>query len=107
MTLAPLRVAAVQAVSRAGELDGNVASAVGWVRRAADEGVRLVVLPELFLPGYDPTTLSERPGDCDVTADDIRLEPLREALPRVARGRARGRLWSPYVTRRRGDRFLG
>jgi 5-aminopentanamidase len=79
MTLAPLRVAAVQAVSRAGDLDGNVASAVGWVRRAADEGARLVVLPELFLPGYDPTTLSERPGDCDVTPDDIRLEPQREA----------------------------
>ncbi len=79
MTLGRLRVAAVQAVSRAGDVEHNVAAAADWVRRAADDGAALVVLPELFLPGYEPQTLRDRPDDCDVTTEDGRLDPLRRA----------------------------
>ncbi|MGH3447721.1 MAG: carbon-nitrogen hydrolase family protein [Nocardioidaceae bacterium] len=77
--LSDLRVAAVQATARPGQVSANVESAVGWVGRAAGEGARLVVLPELYLPGYDPKTLREHPDECDVTADDPRLRPLAEA----------------------------
>jgi predicted amidohydrolase len=77
--LAPLRVAAVQAVSLAGDVVANVAAAAAWVKRSADEGAAMVVLPELFLSGYDPDTQRADPDGCDVTADDSRLDPLREA----------------------------
>ncbi len=85
MTSAPvddlkvLRVAAVQAQSRAGDIDHNVDNAVSWVTKAAAEGAELVVLPELFLPGYDPRTWRETPDRCDVSVDDARLAPLAEA----------------------------
>lgn len=77
--LAPLRVAAVQAEAVAGDVAVNVATAATAVGAAAGRGAQLVVLPELFLCGYDPETLRARPADCDVTADDQRLEPLRQA----------------------------
>jgi predicted amidohydrolase len=79
VSLQPLRVAAVQAVAVAGEVETNVATAVAWVRKGAEAGASLVVLPELFVPGYDPETLTARPGECDVTPEDPRLEPLRAA----------------------------
>lgn len=82
--LAPLRVAAVQAESIAGDVKANVASAVEWVGRAASEGASLVVLPELFLCGYDPDTQRADPDGCDVTPDDPRLDPLREASAMAA-----------------------
>jgi predicted amidohydrolase len=72
-----LRVAAVQAEAVAGDVPGNVAAASSWVEEAAAQGARVVVLPELFLPGYDPETLRSRPDECDVTVDDPRLAPLR------------------------------
>lgn len=84
MTLAPLRVAAVQARSVAGDVEANAAAAAAWVRRGAAEGAELVVLPELFLPGYDPATLHAEPDGCDVTPDDPRLDPLREAAGAAA-----------------------
>jgi predicted amidohydrolase len=79
MDLASLRVAAVQVESRAGEVERNIVSAAGWVEKAAAAGARLVVLPELFIPGYDPETLRTQPDRCDVTPDDARLTPLTDA----------------------------
>jgi len=52
-----LRVAAVQEESSPGDVPRNVAVTASWVGRAADAGAALVVLPELFLPGYDPDLL--------------------------------------------------
>ncbi len=78
MTLGPLRVAAVQAASVAGDVEANVASAVHWVGVATARGARVVVLPELFLTGYDPMTWKAEAG-CVVTADDERLLPLAGA----------------------------
>lgn len=78
MTSSPgsLRVASAQAVSVSGDLSVNVATAVELVRQAADHGARLVVLPELFLTGYDPAAWI--PEHC-ISPDDPRLEPLRQA----------------------------
>jgi predicted amidohydrolase len=78
-----LRVAAVQAQSVAGDVEANAVTAARWTSAAADEGVRLVVFPELFLCGYSPRTLADRPGDCDVAPDDARLVALAD----VARAR--------------------
>jgi predicted amidohydrolase len=75
-----LRVAAVQATSVSGDLAANVATAVPLVTDAADRGARVVVLPELFLTGYDPAAWVH---DLAVTPDDERLDPLRD----VARSR--------------------
>ena len=48
-----IRVAAAQAESVPGDVAANVATAVSLVTAAADAGARVVVLPELFLTGYD------------------------------------------------------
>jgi 5-aminopentanamidase len=48
-----LTVAAAQAEAAAGDLVTNVRTAAGLVREAADQGARVVVLPEAHLTGYD------------------------------------------------------
>ena len=50
----PLRVAAAQATSVPRDVAANVATACSLVATAADQGARVVVLPELFLTGYAP-----------------------------------------------------
>ncbi|HYJ69099.1 MAG TPA: carbon-nitrogen hydrolase family protein [Nocardioidaceae bacterium] len=79
--LPPLTVAAAQAESIPGEVATNAGTAADLVREAATDGARVVVLPELFLPGYDLATLAAGPDRCDVVdpAGDPRLEPLRSA----------------------------
>ncbi|HEX5532997.1 MAG TPA: carbon-nitrogen hydrolase family protein [Actinomycetales bacterium] len=89
MPRSPLKVAAAQLESAPGDLDANVAAAAGSVTEASARDVRVVVLPELFLPGYHPPTWA---GDqtCDVVADedgnvhDVRLDPLRQSASRVS-----------------------
>ncbi|SCG43113.1 Predicted amidohydrolase [Micromonospora echinaurantiaca] len=82
---APLTVAAVQAGPDPGDVAGNAATAGRLVRRAADRGARVAVLPELFLPAYHPPVLAADPAGTDVAADpaadvdDPRLDPLRAA----------------------------
>jgi 5-aminopentanamidase len=69
-----LRVAAVQAESASADIEANVATAVGLVELAAEAGVRVVVLPELFLTGYDPDAWSH---ETSLHGEhDDRLEPL-------------------------------
>jgi predicted amidohydrolase len=70
-----LPVAAAQAESVSGDVAANVAAAVRLVAEAAGNGARLVVLPELFLTGYDPGAWN--PDGC-ITPDDPRLDSLRE-----------------------------
>jgi 5-aminopentanamidase len=72
-----LRVAAAQAESVSGDVEANVATAVGLVERAAHDGARLVVLPELFLTGYDPAAWSPASSLADL--ESPALKPLREA----------------------------
>lgn len=78
-TPAPLRVAVAQAVAVAGDVATNARTAAQLVRCAADRDARVVVLPELFLPGYDMAALAADPSGCDITdLADVRLDPLRE-----------------------------
>ena len=58
----PLRVAAAQAESVPGDVAANVATAVSLVTAAADQGARVVVLPELFLTGYDESAWTHEAG---------------------------------------------
>ena len=79
--LPPLTVAAAQGEAISGEVATNVQTAADLVREAAAEGARVVVLPELFLPGYDLAMLAAEPDRCDLVdpVGDPRLEPLRSA----------------------------
>jgi 5-aminopentanamidase len=79
--LAPLTIAAAQVESVAGDVAGNAKTAADLVREGAAAGSRVVVLPELFLPGYDMATLAADPDGCDVVDPmaDPRLEPIRSA----------------------------
>ncbi|MGH8794323.1 MAG: carbon-nitrogen hydrolase family protein [Stackebrandtia sp.] len=83
-----LRVAAAQAAAAPGDLAANARAAAVLVDRAEHGGADLVVLPELFLPGYHPPTLEASPDRCDVEADgrravaDPRLDPLRDIAQR-------------------------
>ena len=77
-----LRVAAAQVGSVPADIEANARAGARLVHDAADRGARLLVLPELFLCGYDMATIGERPADCDIDAerlDDPRLSPLRDA----------------------------
>jgi len=49
---ARIRLAAVQAGSRPGEVEANLEHAGALVEQAAAQGARLVALPELFSCGY-------------------------------------------------------
>ena len=82
-----LTVAAAQVASVAGEVSTNAHTAALAVREAADRGARLVVLPELFLSGYDMDTIGARPDDCDLDAahlNDARLDDLVNACRETA-----------------------
>jgi len=71
-----LRVAAGQGVAVSGDLAANVRSAVRLTRLAASQGVRLLVLPEAFLTGYDVEAFTGPIPDAD-DLDGAWLEPLR------------------------------
>ena len=70
-----MRVAAAQAVCVPGDVAANVATTVALVGSAADRGARVVVLPELFLTGYDPAVWTPAHS---VDVDDPRLQPLAD-----------------------------
>lgn len=79
----PLRLAVAQATARSGDVPGNARTLAALVDRAADGGARVVVTPELFLPGYDLAALGADAGlDLD-GADDPRLDAVREACRRT------------------------
>lgn len=81
----PLTVATVQATPTPGDIAGNAATAARLARHAAQREARLVVLPELFLPGYHPPALRADPETTSIRANDrnhvadTRLDPLRTA----------------------------
>ncbi len=79
MTL--LRVAAGQAASVAGDLAVNVATAVRLTDQAASQEVRLLVLPEAFLTGYDADAFAGPLPDATDLAGPW-LQPLRDAATR-------------------------
>ena len=67
------RIALAQVAPRLGDLDTNLEIASGALRRAADEGAALLVLPELALTGY---LLQDLVPEVAIRQDDDRLARL-------------------------------
>ncbi|WP_263455017.1 carbon-nitrogen hydrolase family protein [Streptomyces sp. LS1784] len=76
--MADVITAAAQFAPAAGDVEGNVRTVSGLIRRAGAEGARVVVFPELALTGYEPTLIRTTPAAC-LTEADARLDPVREA----------------------------
>jgi predicted amidohydrolase len=76
---APLVVAAGQADCTALDIPANVAVAGDLVRRAADQGADLLVLPELFLTGYELSAIVDDPETYTLDCGDRRLDSLASA----------------------------
>jgi predicted amidohydrolase len=72
----PLTVAAGQATCTALDILANTAVAAELVRRAAGQGARLLVLPELFLTGYELPAIMAAPRTYTLNPADSRLDPL-------------------------------
>ena len=70
-----LTVAAAQAEAVAGDLAANDRTAAGLVREAANQGARVVVLPEAYLTGYDLDVFAGTPP----SLVDLPLDALRDA----------------------------
>jgi 5-aminopentanamidase len=75
----PLTVAAGQATCAALDIPANVAVAADLVRRAAGQGAALLVLPELFLTGYELAAIAADPRSYTVDAAEPRLDQLADA----------------------------
>ncbi|GAB2701406.1 carbon-nitrogen hydrolase family protein [Kitasatospora kifunensis] len=75
----PLTVAAGQAACVALDIPANVAAAADLVRRAGDQGAELLVLPELFLTGYELAGIVADPDAHTLDPADPRLDPLAAA----------------------------
>jgi predicted amidohydrolase len=73
-----VRLAAGQAVSVAGDLAANVATAARLTALAARRGARVLVLPEAFLTGYDAGVFAGPLPDAS-GLDRSWLDPLRAA----------------------------
>ncbi|MEV0271336.1 carbon-nitrogen hydrolase family protein [Hamadaea sp. NPDC050747] len=78
--LTPLTVAAVQTPSIPGDVAANARTGAELAGQAADQGARLCVLPELFLPAYHPPALADLATDVAALGGqvaDARLDPVR------------------------------
>jgi predicted amidohydrolase len=77
---APLRLAALQVRAEPGQVATNARRAASGALRAARQGARLVVLPELHLGGYDLPQVRDTAVDADADAavSDARLAPLTD-----------------------------
>lgn len=67
-------VAAAQTIPLRGDVDANLAAHARFVRAAAEEGIELIVFPELSLTGYELDLAPE----LAFIERDRRLSPLRE-----------------------------
>jgi predicted amidohydrolase len=67
-------LAAAQSVAIAGDIEANIAAHLRMMEIAADMEVNFLMFPELSLTGYEPGLMR----DLAMSADDPRLEPLRE-----------------------------
>jgi NAD+ synthase (glutamine-hydrolysing) len=62
-----MRIAMAQVNATVGDLAGNSGLIVEWTRRAADQGARLVVFPEMMLTGYPVEDLALRASFVDAS----------------------------------------
>ncbi len=89
----PIPVASVHAAPEFLDAEASIAKAAEWVGRAADQGARLVVFPEVFVPGfpywinlYPPIVqagLHARYAAQAVDLDSAQLDPVRAAARRA------------------------
>ncbi|KRP69615.1 carbon-nitrogen hydrolase [Pseudomonas paralactis] len=69
-----LTLAAAQTLSIAGDVAANISRHLVFMQAAAEQGVQLLVFPELSLTGYEPTLAA----DLAIAPDAPLLAPLRE-----------------------------
>jgi NAD+ synthase (glutamine-hydrolysing) len=74
--VAQLRIGLAQVNATVGELAGNSDKVIEWTMRAAEQGARIVVFPEMMLTGYPVEDLALRKSFVDASIG---------ALPRLAR----------------------
>ena len=67
-------LAAAQSISIAGDVPANIERHLVFMRVAAQQGVQLLVFPELSLTGYEPSLAAE----LAIAPEDKMLAPLRE-----------------------------
>jgi NAD+ synthase (glutamine-hydrolysing) len=73
-----MRIALAQVNATVGDLDGNADLIVDWTRRAAAQGARLVMFPEMMLTGYPVEDLALRASfvEASISALDAVAERL-------------------------------
>ena len=67
-------LAAAQTIAVAGDLPANLQRHLAFMRMAAEQGVQVLVFPELSLTGYEPSLAA----GLAIAPDDAVLAPLRE-----------------------------
>jgi predicted amidohydrolase len=72
--MTPLTIAAAQSISVAGDLAANIALHQRFMQVAAEQGVQLLVFPELSLTGYERGLAAE----LAIAPDAEVLQPLRD-----------------------------
>ena len=72
--MSTLTIAAAQSTSIAGDLHANIARHQHFIQAAAEQGVQLLVFPELSLTGYEP----DLAADLAIAPEAAVLQPLRE-----------------------------
>jgi predicted amidohydrolase len=72
----PMRYSAavVQINANPGDKEGNTNRALEYVRQAARDGAKLVVLPELFATGYDPPRAAAEPESVKSGTTSFKLQ---------------------------------
>jgi NAD+ synthase (glutamine-hydrolysing) len=66
-----LRIALAQVNATVGDLAGNADKVVEWTMRAAEQGARLVVFPEMMLTGYPVEDLALRRSFVDASIEAL------------------------------------
>jgi predicted amidohydrolase len=69
-----LTIAAAQSLSLAGDLSGNIARHGRFIEAAAEQGVELLIFPELSLTGYE----GQDAAALAIDPQDAVLQPLRD-----------------------------
>jgi NAD+ synthase (glutamine-hydrolysing) len=95
-----MRIGLAQVNATVGDLAGNSELVVAWTRRAADQGARLVVFPEMMLTGYPVEDLALRTSFVNAS-----IATLRETAERLAaEGLGEIAVVTGYLDRRTGLR---
>src|SRR6202044_1636403 len=74
-----LRIALAQVNATVGDLDGNAAQVLAWTGRAAAQGARVVVFPEMVLTGYPVEDLALRASFVEASIATLRAVATRLA----------------------------